>query len=455
MRDAWLTFPDVVAARRRTLQVLVTAQVVGALGYGAGPSVGVLLAEEVTRSEALAGIARASTTIGAAVIALPLGMLAARAGRRRALTLAWAVAAAGSAVLVASAALSSTLLLVLGMVAMGAGTAAGLQARFAATDLAEPAHRGRSLSLVVWVGTVGAVLGPNLGIPGEALEARTGLPPLSGAFALAAVLLGLTAVVVGLFMRPEPLDVVRRHTTAAPTPAGLPVGTVDAVELSSTEAAAGAGPDPGTGAVRPTSPPPLRLRPALREVRSSPAASFALLALVLSHLAMVSVMTMTPVHLAHQGHGITVVGLTISLHVLGMFAFAPVMGALADRLGAVPTILLGQVVLLASAVVGAVEADRTGGVVAALFLLGVGWSMVTVPAATLLSGAVATSARPLVQGASDSAMNAAAAVGAIASGPLLAVVGFAGLAAGSALCVVPVVVAVLRRRDLVRASPTR
>lgn len=439
MRDAWLTLPDVVAARRRTLRVLVVAQVIGALGYGAGPSVGVLLAQQVTRSEAMAGIARASTTIGAALIALPLGMLAARAGRRRALTLAWAVAAAGSAILVLSAGLGSTALLVLGMVALGAGTAAGLQARFAATDLAEPAHRGRSLSLVVWVGTVGAVLGPNLGLPGELLEDRAGLPSLSGAFAIAAVLLALTAVVVGLFLRPEPLDVVRRHTAATTAPALAP-------------GVAGLPPEPdATLTARPTTPPPLRLRAALREVRSSPTASFALLALVLSHLAMVSVMTMTPVHLAHQGHGITVVGLTISLHVLGMFAFAPVMGALADRVGAVRTVLLGQVVLLASAVVGAAGQDRTGAVVGALFLLGVGWSMVTVPAATLLSGAVEAPARPLVQGASDSAMNAAAAVGAIASGPLLAVVGFAGLAGASALCVVPVVVAVVRRRELLRA----
>ncbi|WP_034225550.1 MFS transporter [Actinotalea ferrariae] len=451
MRDAWLSLPDVVAARRRTLRVLVAAQVVGALGYGAGPSVGVLLAQEVTRSEAMAGIARASTTIGAAVIALPLGMLAARAGRRRALTLAWAVAAAGSAVLVLSAAAGSTALLVLGMVALGAGTAAGLQARFAATDLAEPAHRGRSLSLVVWVGTIGAVLGPNLGVPGEALEARTGLPALSGAFAIAAVLLALTAVVVGLFLRPEPLDVVRRHTVPTAAPGTAPAAAADAALPPEPDATLTSRPTAPDATSRPTAPPPLRLRAALREVRRSPAASFALLALVLSHLAMVSVMTMTPVHLSHQGHGITVVGLTISLHVLGMFAFAPVMGALADRVGAVPTVLLGQVVLLASAVVGVAGEERTDAVVLALFLLGVGWSMVTVPAATLLSGAVETASRPLVQGASDSAMNAAAAVGAIASGPLLAVVGFAGLSAASALCVVPVVVAVVRRRTLVHA----
>nr|WP_297429486.1 MFS transporter [uncultured Actinotalea sp.] len=449
MRESWLTLPEVVAARRRTLQVLVAAQVVGAVGYGAGPSVGVLLAQEVTRSEAMAGIARASTTIGAALIALPLGMLAARAGRRRALTLAWGAAAAGSAVLVVSAALGSTALLVLGMLALGAGTAAGLQARFAATDLAEPAHRGRSLSLVVWVGTVGAVLGPNLGVPGEVLEARTGLPPLSGAFAISAVLLAVTALVVGLLLRPEPLDVVRRHTTASVAAPSVPSAGVmpgTAVDTATGDAAT----VPGDGPARPTAPPPLRLRAAVAEVRRSPAASFALLALVLSHLAMVSVMTMTPVHLSHQGHGITVVGLTISLHVLGMFAFAPLMGTLADRLGTVPTIVLGQGLLLAAAVTGTVGAASTGAVVGALFLLGLGWSMVTVPAATLLSGTVAPASRPLVQGASDSAMNAAAAVGAILSGPLLAVVDFAGLSAVSALCVVPVLVAVGRRRELLR-----
>jgi MFS family permease len=140
--------------------------VLGSLGIGAAPSIGVLLAQEVTRSQAWAGIARASVTIGAALLALPLGMLAARHGRRRALTLAWGSAAAGAALLVVAAWTTTIFVMVVGMMALGAGSAAGLQSRFAATDLAVPAHRARSLSLVVWVGTLGAVLGPNLGIPG-------------------------------------------------------------------------------------------------------------------------------------------------------------------------------------------------------------------------------------------------------------------------------------------------
>ncbi|MPV38292.1 MFS transporter [Georgenia subflava] len=410
--------PDVVRARRRTLRTLIVAQVLGTLGIGAAPSIGVLLAEQVTASETWAGIARSSTTVGAALIAFPLGALAARRGRAHALTLAWSLAAAGAVALVAAAATGSTPLLVLGMLCTGAGTAAGLQSRFAATDLAEPADRGRSLALVVWVGTLGAVVGPNLGVPGESVESWFGLAPLSGAFAISAVLLAATALTLRLGLRPDPLLLAQRHTAADPEQAGR-----------------GGRPLPGRAGIA----------SALRQVRSVPAAAFALTALVLAHVAMVSVMTMTPVHLSHHGHGVSVVGLTISLHVVGMFALSPVVGALADRLGRVPVILAGQAVLLVAAAVNFLGAGSTVAVAVGLFVLGLGWSVVTVPAATLLSESVPARSRPLVQGTGDALMNAAAAVGAIVSGPMLALVGFPGLAVVSALCVVPVLGLALRR----------
>ncbi len=409
---SWFELPDVGVARRRTLGVLVVAQVLGSLGIGAAPSVGVLLAQEVTRSDSWAGVARASTTIGAALLALPLGMMAARRGRRRSLSLAWAVAAAGAALLVVAATTTSVVLLVVGMLALGAGSAAGMQSRFAATDLAVPARRARSLSMVVWVGTVGAVLGPNLGVPGSAVESQLGLAPLSGAFVIGAVLLGVTALVVWLLMRPDPLLLAARHVAAqAATPTPTRVGA----------------------------------RAALGEVRRVPAARFALVTLVLAHVAMVSVMTMTPVSLARHGQTITVVGITISVHVLGMYAFAPLVGAATDRYGRRPVILTGQVVLVLSAVLNVVAAGSTAAVVAGLFLLGLGWSIVTVPAAALLSQSVPARSRPFVQGLGDSAMNAAAAVGAIASGPAMATLGFSGLAACAGALVLPVLWMARRR----------
>ena len=409
---SWLDLPEVAVVRRRTFRVLLVAQVLGSLGVGAAPSVGVLLAQELTRSEAWAGIARASVTIGAALLALPLGMLAARRGRRRALTLAWGSAAVGAALLVVAAVTASVPLMVAGMMALGAGSAAGMQSRFAATDLAVVAHRARSLSLVVWVGTLGAVLGPNLGIPGEVVESWLGLPALSGAFIIGAALLAVTAATVWFLMRPDPLTVAAQHRHTAPT--GAPA------------------------------PSPVHLRRALSEIRQVPAARFALAALVLAHVGMVSVMTMTPVSLTMHGHSITIVGITISVHVLGMYAFAPLVGAAADRFGRMPVVVAGQGVLAVSAAVNVAAPSSAGVVVVGLFLLGLGWSIVTVPASTMLSQSVPAESRPLVQGAGDSAMNAAAAVGAIGSGAIMVTLGFGGLAAIAGALVVPALVLAVR-----------
>lgn len=162
------------AVQRRTLIVLVIMQVVGTVGVGVAPSIGILLASEVTDNEAWAGLARTASTLGAALFGLPLGNLAARLGRRFALAIGWWVAAVGSAILVAAAQGNMVGPLFIGLLLIGAGSAAALQSRFAATDLAEPQHKARSLALVVWVGTLGSVLGPNLGAPGRSSGLRPG-----------------------------------------------------------------------------------------------------------------------------------------------------------------------------------------------------------------------------------------------------------------------------------------
>lgn len=438
----WLALPEVVAVRRRTTATLLGAQVLGSLGIGAAPSVGILLAATVADSETWAGIARAATTVGAALLALPLASLAARRGRRRAMGLGWSLGAVGAALLVASAVTGSVPLLVLGMLGTGGGSATQLQARFAATDLAAPAHRARALSLVMWVGTVGAVLGPNLGAPGEVVADHLGIPPLAGAFVLSAALLALTAVVVVSGLRPDPLLLAQRHTAqtvpdqraraaadaTAPPHAGVARAAADAAAL----------PAAVVSTARIGTPSRRGVRHAMKLVRASPAARFALVALVAAHVSMVSVMTMTPVHLSHHGDSITVIGLTISLHVAGMFALAPVVGAAADRFGRVPVIVAGQAVLAAAAVTGALGAGSTTAVAVALTLLGLGWSVVTVPASALLSQSAPAEARPLVQGLGDTTMNAAAALGAIVSGPLMAWLGFSALSILGGLMIVPV-----------------
>lgn len=433
--------------QRRTLTTLITVQVVGSFGMGAAPSVGILLAETVTQSEMWAGIARSGLTFGAALTALPLADLAARRGRRVALTVGWIAAAFGAGLLVLSPVLMSVPLVVVGMLALGVGTAAALQLRFAATDLALPEHRGRSLSTVVWLGTLGAVVGPNMGIPGRWVDNVLGLPDYAGAFLLSGALLALTSVVVWVFLRPDPLLTAQNLTRGSfdddgpMTPASPVPG--DAPSLVSPGVAAEP-PVPGT----PPSPAGRKrgsLRTAWRTIRGHPMALFAFVALVSAHIVMVSVMTMTPVHLHHGGSSIEVVGLTISFHVAGMFALAPVFGILTDRVGAIPTILLGVAVLIASAAINAFSTGHVG-IMVGLTLLGLGWSAVTVPASSLLSSSVPIGERPSVQGLGDTGMNAAAAFGALASGPIMAFTTFAGLAVLSGLLVLPVVWHALRVR---------
>ncbi|MGC5627608.1 MFS transporter [Georgenia sp. Z1344] len=451
---------EVRGTRRRTLATLSLGQVLGNLGAGAAPSIGVLLASAVVESEAWAGVARSATTIGAAIAAVPLGTLALRWGRRGALASAYAAAAVGAGLLVLAAVVSSTALLVVGMMLVGCGAAANFQMRFAAADLAESDRRGRSIALVVWVGTIGSVLGPNLGLPGEALEARWGLPEYTGAFVIGGALMAVAALALLVLLRPDPLllsirlrdarTASTRSSAGAPStdPRQIDSRPVDEHDDDTRHVTAPAELPADEPAPAPPADPARRttVRAALRLVRDVPRARFALTAQVLAHLVMVSIMTMTPIHLDHHGADIGVVGLVISVHVLGMFGLAPLVGRASDRLGPVPVILGGLAVLGVGAVVGAVAGPSREVVGVALFLVGLGWSVVTVPAAAMLTGAVSAAQRPVVQGAGDMAMNAVAAAGAILSGPVVAIWGFGALCLVTLPALVVVVVAAARLR---------
>lgn len=394
--------------QRRTLAVLAVSQVIGTVGVGIAPSIGILLATEVTDSEVWSGLARTASTLGAALLGIPLGATAARWGRRTALASGWWVSAAGAAVLVAAAQWSLVVPMFLGLLLIGAGQATSLQSRFAATDRARPADRARALSLVVWVGTLGNVLGPNLGLPGQALHRATGLTVFAGAFLIAAVCLALAGLVIFLWLRPDPLA---GHTAS--------------------------GPVVKEAATRRRFP---RVRLLLAEVRTNRRARAAAGAVVIAQVVMVVVMTMTPVHMSHRGDSVTLVGITISLHILGMYALAPVVGQLTDRRGPRPAVVTGVVVLVASLVVAGVASDSTAGVVVALFLLGLGWSFVNVAGSATFSQALTEDHRATAQGGLDASSNLVSAAGAFAAGPLMAVSSFPVVSIVVAVLLIPVAV---------------
>ncbi|WP_417554029.1 MFS transporter [Microbacterium sp.] len=405
-----LTFDELVALQRRTVRILSIGQVLGGIAFGATVSLGALLAADLSGSDALSGLATASVTLGAAAFAIPLARYASGHGRRLSLTVGNALALVGIAIVILSAALRIFPMLLVGVILIGMGNAGNLQSRFAATDLASSEHRARDLSVVVWSTTVGGVSGPLLITPGEIVGHAIGMPPFTGSFLFSLVAQVAALVLYLVALRPDPL--------------------LTALHLARNAAAAS---PLGTGVDRPV------------------VARYAIFAVAGSHAVMASVMAMTPIHLKHMAmdmHGsmtsdtdvTTLVGITIALHVAGMYGLSPVFGILSDRWGRLRIVLLGQGILLASLLTAVFASSSPIGVMIALILLGLGWSAATVAGAALLTESSTVIMRPRRQGISDSLMSLTAAAGATAAGWVLTQFGYPGLAIVALVFVVAIVV---------------
>ncbi|WP_040165137.1 MFS transporter [Microbacterium gorillae] len=389
---------DYARIQRRTVGVLAAGQILGGVAFGATVSLGALLARDITGEDALSGFATASVTLGAALAAIPLARLAAKAGRRFALTLGNLLALIGISIVITAAAQSVFALFIVGIVLIGMGNAGNLQSRFAATDLAEPARRGRDLSVVVWATTVGAVAGPLLLGPGEAVGRALGMPVHTGSYIFSLVAQVAAFLLYVIALRPDPLRTAQQRDATSG-----PAAVADRAD-----------------------------RPRV--------ARYAIFAVAASHAVMASVMAMTPIHLQHMTHGdaTVIVGITIAAHVAGMYGLSPVFGFISDRFGRVRVILLGQLLLAGALVSAFIGGDSHAGVLVALVLLGLGWSAATVAGSALLTEASAPDRRPKRQGLSDSLMSLCAAVGAVLAGLVLAAVEYRGLALTALVLVVAV-----------------
>ena len=165
---------------RHIVKVLTSAQVLNGLGVTGTVAAGSLLVSSISNSESLAGLAQTTGVLGAAAMALPLSRLTIRGGRRLALSVGYLVGIMGAILTIVGGSTRILALMLLGTFLVGAASAAGYQARFAAEDLATDETRSRHLSIVVWGSTVGAVAGPNLMAPAGNLAYSIGLPRLVG-----------------------------------------------------------------------------------------------------------------------------------------------------------------------------------------------------------------------------------------------------------------------------------
>jgi MFS family permease len=391
---------QLISLQKRTVKVLSLGQALGGFGLGATLSVGALLAVELSGTTAWSGAAATLSTLGSAAVAIPLANLAFKRGRRVSLAFGAFLAILGAAMMILATYTQSFPVEIVALLFLGAGSAVSLQARFAAADIPTGKPKGRDLSLVVWATTLGAVIGPNLIAPGETLGLWLGMPHLAGPF-LFTIAAQLSSTLVFWFgLRPDPLIVARD------------IAGLDPKQKNAS------------------------LKDALEVVREFPLAGYAVLTIALSHMVMVSVMSMTPAHLNAEGHSLADVGFTISLHVAGMYSLAPVFGWLTDKFGAIRIVITGQFISLTSLAVSGFWQSEFYAVVLGLFLLGVGWSASTVAASALLSETLATGQRSKVQGFSDSLMNLSGAFGGAISGIILTMFTFGGLNAAALLPVV-------------------
>ena len=396
--------------QQRVVRTLASAQVLSGVGVAGTVAAGSLLVSSITDSETLAGLAQTSAVLGAAALALPLARLTARGGRRLALSVGYASGVIGSIFAILGGAQRNLSFMLLGTFLVGAASAAGYQARFAAIDLATNQTRAKQLSFVVWGSTIGAVAGPNLMDPSGNLAEHFNLPPLVGPYLVSALTLFLAALVIFIFLRPDPYLTAEKEASVVQ-------------HKGSTKAA-------------------------LSHIRSNPKALFAISAIAIGHVAMVSVMVMTPIHMKHVDVSLRIIGFVISVHVLGMYAFSPIIGSLSDRLGRVRVIQIGFVILLASTIVaGSAAADNAIQLGVGLFLLGLGWSCTLIAGSAFLSESVSIQMRPASQGASDLVMNLAGAGGGAVAGLIIGTLSYGWLCLFAAI---PVVMLFLNSRKIMK-----
>lgn len=382
-----------------------------AFGYAALVSVvavAALLASEMTGNDSIAGIPGAAATLGTAVAAAPLAQRSKRLGRRFGLRSGYFLGVVGCGAAFVAGQLGSFAVLVVAMAVIGVGNASNLQNRFVAADLADESKRAQSIAMVVWVGTVGAVLGSPAALWANRVGTNLGAEEWVSPTLLGALGFLVAGLVINTALRPDPLEVAGGIDPDAPRH------------------------NPVRGAGK-----------ALRAIWPNFGARLAIVAMAVSQMAMVAVMTMTPLHMKDHGHA-ELSTLVIAVHVLGMFGLAPLLGRLADRVGRIRALQAGALILgvgtVSSVVAGYVPVLMFVG----LFLLGVGWSVALIAGSALLTESLPESERIGAQGLADVLMSLLGASAAFSSGFVKTVVGYEWLANFATASAVLILLAAIR-----------
>ncbi|MCI9889809.1 MFS transporter [Micrococcales bacterium 31B] len=161
-----------------------------------------------------------------------------------------------------------------------------------------------------------------------------------------------------------------------------------------------------------------------------------------TQVVMAGIMTMTPIHMQANHHGLGAVGAVIGIHVGCMYLPSLITGRLVDRFGRVAMAFSsGGVLALAGLVAALAPGASLAAQIVALALLGLGWNFGLIAGTAMVVDATSVANRGRVQGTIDVLIALAGAGAGASSGLLAAATSFAGLAwAGSALALALLIV---------------
>jgi MFS family permease len=381
-----------VPRRGLLLATLFAAQVGGSTGHSIIMAVGGIMAAGITGTNAWSGVPVGVGALGAALASWPLSRFMGRFGRRPGLALGYGLAVVGAVLGMVGVLTSHFALFLAGMTLFGVSNTSNLLARYAAADVTPASERGRAMGFIVWGSTIGSILGPNLMTPAAQVGARLGLSPVGSAFLISVAGYAVSALLVQILLRPDPLAIARR--LEAVVSAGAPAA-------------------------------PARR---LGEILSEPRVRIAFGSLMAGQLVMIGTTSTSPVYLHDHGHHVGTIGLTVAMHLGGMYVASPLSGWLSDRFGRGAMIAIGGVVLLlAMAIAGLAPGRDSGLVMLGLFLNGVGWNFAFVAASALLTDVLSPGERTSIQGLADLVMGLLGALGSATGGLVLGTLGFGAL----------------------------
>lgn len=379
-----------ISTSKRLANTIFVSQSITSAGRIAIITLLSIVAVDLSGKETLAGTPLSLSTLAQAFAAFPFGILMGRFGRRFGLTLGYGTTAFGAIFGLIAIIQNSFPLLLIGSMLLGIGRAGEEQSRFAAGDLFPESMRARMIGRVVFAGTIGAILGPLLVGPSEAIALQFGIPSNAGPWLVAVLFMGLASLITFLLLRPEPSEIAKQI-------ADIEEEAENQKKIERNESTA-----------------PVETRP-LSELIKLPDVRLAIFSMVISQAVMVALMVITPLHMNHSGHDNAAVSLVISAHTLGMYGLSWLTGRLVDQYGRITMMVAGAVILLVSAVMAPLSTALPV-LVISLFLLGLGWNFGYVAGTTLLSDALRGKERTTMQGANDMIVAGVASLGGFSSG---------------------------------------